>query len=115
MSNLAEQSNQNGPQNSASDWSWLTDRLQDQDLQRQLGVSIWWQDPETMILKVSDKVGHVQFSDPDTGQLLNLVIQPKVAGSVAPMISRYRTIAFSRSRTRTTEGPDAMNSVSPSK
>lgn len=65
---------------------WLASRLVDSALQRRLGVTVEWWDPRTPVLRVSNRVGHIRFADPDRNVHLNLSIRPKVPGSVAGLL-----------------------------
>lgn len=68
-------------------WDWVVDRLcQDRTLCTRLGLSIEWEDSRTPVLRASDKVGHIQFSDPEGERRLNIAITPKVVGSVSGML-----------------------------
>jgi 5-methylcytosine-specific restriction endonuclease McrBC regulatory subunit McrC len=74
------------------DWSWLSRLLrpiQSQDsqpLEKRLGISMEWDDPKTPILHASDKVGTIQFINSASKEPMNLVIHPKVPGSVTSML-----------------------------
>lgn len=68
-------------------WDWVVDRLcRDRPLCTRLGLSIEWEDSRTPVLRASDKVGHIQFSHPASGERLNVAITPKVPGSVTGML-----------------------------
>lgn len=75
------------PEKRIKEWRWLSDILQsDEEVSRRLGVSFQWKDPKTPILQVSDRVGTVQFTNSDTLEKMNLIIHPKVPGSVTGML-----------------------------
>ena len=74
------------------DWSWLLDHLQsisskdNQPLGKRLGISMEWSSQKTPVLYASEKVGTIQFIKSDTKERMNLVIHPKVPGSVTGML-----------------------------
>jgi 5-methylcytosine-specific restriction endonuclease McrBC regulatory subunit McrC len=71
----------------ADNWIWLSELLQSHEaLSARLGISLLWSDPKTPVLKVSEKVGSIHFSDPKANNYFKLNIHPKMQASIAGML-----------------------------
>jgi hypothetical protein len=65
-------------------WSRLATLIEEED--RDIGITVDWQGPDSPVLRASDKVGHLTLTDPETGAATQVTIHPKVKGSVSGML-----------------------------
>jgi 5-methylcytosine-specific restriction endonuclease McrBC regulatory subunit McrC len=74
--------------NDSFNWKWLSEILDPKGkICSRLGISLDWKTSKSPFIQVSDKIGLIQFKNPDTKEKLNIMIHPKVPGSVTGMLS----------------------------
>ena len=80
---------------------------------RDIGVTVEWDGPDTPVLRASDKVGNLTLTDPETGSATQVTIHPKVKGSVSGMLravlrlGREEALSFEEQSSGREERPSA--------